>query len=95
MLDKEANIFKVPYLYGKHGRICGRHKCEGDSALPGEICQAVHVFMDYWPSRGVRKVWQKSADGIVGSLGRAEGLNMNYETGALIFDGEEEADKRG
>ena len=39
MLDEKANIFKVRYLHGKHGRICGRHKREGESALPGEICQ--------------------------------------------------------
>ena len=38
MLDEEANIFKVQYLYGKHGRICGGHKREGGCALPGEVC---------------------------------------------------------
>ncbi|MBW1861909.1 MAG: hypothetical protein JRJ02_05990 [Deltaproteobacteria bacterium] len=37
MLDEEAIISKVLYLYGKHGCICGRHKREGGSALPGEI----------------------------------------------------------
>jgi len=37
MLDKKANIFEVQYLHGRHGRICGRHKCEGECALPGEI----------------------------------------------------------
>jgi len=36
-LDEEANIFKVQYLYGKPGRICGGHKREGGCALPGEI----------------------------------------------------------
>ena len=46
-LDKEANISKVLNLYRERGRICGGYKCEGDSALPGEICQAVQVFMDY------------------------------------------------
>ena len=39
VLDEEANIFKVQYLYGKHGRISGGHKREGECALPGEICQ--------------------------------------------------------
>ena len=39
MLDEKANIFKVRYLYEKHGCICGGHKREGGSALPGEICQ--------------------------------------------------------
>ncbi len=38
MLDKKAIIFKVRYLYGKHGCICGGHKRESGSALPGEIC---------------------------------------------------------
>ena len=38
MLDEKAIIFKVRYLYGKHGRICGGHKREGGCALPGEIC---------------------------------------------------------
>ena len=37
-LDEEANIFKVQYLYGKLGRRCGGHKREGESALPGEVC---------------------------------------------------------
>ena len=37
-LDEEANIFKVQYLYGELVRICGGHKREGESALPGEIC---------------------------------------------------------
>ena len=39
MLDEEATIFEVRYLYGKHGRICGRHKREGECALPGEVCR--------------------------------------------------------
>jgi hypothetical protein len=42
MLDEEAIIFKVRYLYGEHGRICGGHKREGGCALPGEIsCHAL------------------------------------------------------
>lgn len=47
MLDEEANIFKVPYLHGKHVRICGGYKCEGDCALPGEVCRAVLKEQDY------------------------------------------------
>jgi len=39
--DEKAIIFKVQYLYGKLVRICGGHKREGESALPGEICQLV------------------------------------------------------
>jgi hypothetical protein len=42
MLDKEAIIFKVRYLYGKHDRKCGGHKREGGCALPGEVsCHAI------------------------------------------------------
>ena len=40
-LDEEANIFKVQYLYGKLVRRCGGHKREGESAIPGEVCQPV------------------------------------------------------
>jgi len=61
MLDEEAIIFKVQYLYGKHGRKCGRYKREGECALPGEVCL----------------LGQKSADGIVSAKKRGgEGLNM-------------------
>jgi len=37
-LDEKALIFKVQYLYGKLGCRCGGHKREGESALPGEVC---------------------------------------------------------
>jgi hypothetical protein len=37
-LDEKAHIFKVRYLYGKLGCRGGGHKREGESALPGEIC---------------------------------------------------------
>ena len=43
-LDEEAIIFKVRYLYGKLVRRCGGHKREGESALPGEICQLVTYY---------------------------------------------------
>ena len=39
MPDEKATIFKVPYLYGRHGRRCGGHKREGGRALPGEVCR--------------------------------------------------------
>ena len=35
MPDEKANIFKVRYLYGRHGRKCGRHKREGGAHYPG------------------------------------------------------------
>jgi len=38
-------------------------------------------------------VGQKSAEGIVGILGHAEGPNMIYRTGALNFDVERDAAK--
>ena len=63
-LDEKANIFKVQYLYGKLVRICGGHKREGESAVPGEICQLVTYYRSL---RGDGKSWQKSAEGIVGS----------------------------
>ena len=40
MLDEKANLFKVRYLSGKQERICGGHKREGGSELPGEICSS-------------------------------------------------------
>ena len=43
-LDEEASISKVQYLYGKLERICGGHKREGESALPGEVCQLVMYY---------------------------------------------------
>ena len=44
MLDEKAIIFKVRYLYGQHGRICGGHKREGGCALPGEICRSALCY---------------------------------------------------
>ena len=44
MLDKEAHIFKVRCLTGKHVRRCGGHKREGECALPGEICQCAMCY---------------------------------------------------
>jgi hypothetical protein len=37
-LDEKASTFKIRYLYGKLGCRCGEHKREGESALPGEVC---------------------------------------------------------
>lgn len=49
MMDEEATIFKVRYLYGNHGSRCGGHKREGRSALPGEISCHAEVLLS---SRG-------------------------------------------
>jgi len=45
MLGERANRLKARILSGKHGRRCGGHKCEGERALPGEICQSA---LSYW-----------------------------------------------
>jgi hypothetical protein len=72
-LDKKAHIFKVRYLYGKLDCRCGGHKREGESALPGEVCN----FANWLPSsRGEGMRLQQSAEGIVGLVDRTEGPNM-------------------
>jgi len=43
MLGERANRLKARILSGKHGRRCGGHKCEGERALPGEICQSAYA----------------------------------------------------
>jgi hypothetical protein len=65
MLDEKANIFKVRYLYGEHGRRCGGHKREGGCAVPGEVCQPAFVLLAL---RGAGMGWQKSAEAIVVGL---------------------------
>ena len=62
MLDEEANIFKVRYLYGEHGRICGGHKREGGCALPGEVSWYAIVLLKL---RSARMCHEKSAEVIV------------------------------
>jgi len=62
MMDKKANIFKVPYLTGMIGRKCSGHKRGGASALPGEVCISA---LRLPPPRGCGKDVQKSAEGIV------------------------------
>jgi hypothetical protein len=72
-LGEKAQRFKVQYLYGKIVCRCGGHKREGESALPGEICN----FAVELPSlRDDGMKLQKSAEGIVGSVDRTEGPNM-------------------
>jgi hypothetical protein len=39
VLDEAANVAKVLYLHGKHGRRCDGYKRESGCALPGEICR--------------------------------------------------------
>ena len=47
MSDEKAYIFKVLYLYGRHGRICGRYKSEGECALHGEVSMFVSHYGEY------------------------------------------------
>lgn len=63
MRDEKAMIFKVPYLYGTHGRISDGYKREGKSALPGEVCRPASVLT---ASREAVMGRQKSAEGIRG-----------------------------
>ena len=49
------------------------HKREGESALPGEICNFAVRLLSL---RSDRMKLQKSAEGIVGSFDRTEGSNM-------------------
>ena len=44
MLGEEAIIFEALTLSGKHGRRCGRHKREGERALPGEVCRPAQSY---------------------------------------------------
>ena len=72
-LDEKASTFKVRYLYGKLGCRCGGHKREGESAVPGEVCNFAKWLLSL---RGEGKKLQKSAEGIVGLFDRTEGPNM-------------------
>jgi hypothetical protein len=44
ILDERANRLKVRYLHGKYGSICSGYKREGDSVLPGEVCQPAMCY---------------------------------------------------
>ena len=63
MLDEKAIVFKVQYLHGKNGCKCGRHKREGECALPGEVSCHAPVLPS---SRGGGMGGQKSAEAVVG-----------------------------
>ena len=62
MSDEKAIIFKVQYLYGRHGRICGGHKREGGCALPGEVSWYAIVLLML---RSIGMYHEKSAEVIV------------------------------
>ena len=83
MLGKKSRIFKARYLYRRHGRICGGHKCEGVCALPGEICRyVISVSVDN-RRRETSLNRQKSADDIVGGFDPTEGRNMERRMRSL------------
>jgi RNA-directed DNA polymerase len=87
MLDKKANIFKVRYLYGKHRRRCGGHKCRRCVRITrGDLLYLPYVLP---PSQGGGMGEQKSAEGILGLFDKAEGPNMKVpEDGLSRFDDE-------
>jgi hypothetical protein len=72
-LDEKAKRFKVQYLYGKLVRRCGGHKREGESAIPGEVCNFAGELLTL---RGDGMKLQKSAEGIVAPFDRSEGPNL-------------------
>jgi hypothetical protein len=80
MLDKKANIFKVQYLYGKHRRICGGHKCESLRSYPGR--PAYSLLEELGKPEGGSKCMQESADGIVKQLDR-KSLDVSDRTRPL------------
>lgn len=77
MWDEKATIFKVRYPYGKHVRRCGRHKCEGDCALSGEVSEFAEVLL---ASRDDEMSSEKSAEVIVGCSTATEGLNSKLRS---------------
>jgi len=81
MLGEKAYIFKAQYLHGKHGRICRRHKREGECALPGEVSKSAWVLLS---PRGDGKDFEKSAEGIVGEQ-RTENLLLGVESIFCVF----------
>ena len=80
MLDKKAIIFKVRYLYGKHRRRCGRHKCESERSYPGRSVYLLQVELR--KPEGGQKDMQKSAEGIVKLLDRRF-FDVSYRTRPL------------
>ncbi len=80
MPDEEAYIFKVRNLYGRHGRICGRHKRESGCALPGEVSMFVSRYGEYMTT--VTETLPEEHGEVSRrhsrSIDRTEGLNMNH-----------------
>ena len=92
MPDEKANIFKVQYLYGRHGRICGGHKREGGVRITRGDLPICPVLLS---PKGGGKGRQKSAEGIVGLFDRTEGPNVKCVIGDLNFDEERRRRKSG
>ena len=80
MPDEKAYIFKVRYLYGRYVRICGRHKREGECALPGEVSMFVSRYGDYLTTVTATLLEEHGevSRGHSRSIDRTEGLNMYY-----------------
>jgi len=79
MLDEKANIFKVRYLYGKHGRICGGHKREagGGSQIRG-ICSYMQERLSEDGPAGVQRVDDPLFAGANGALALAKDMPESY-----------------
>ena len=67
-IDSKSNTCTESLL-----RRCGGHKREGESALPGEVCNFAAELQSL---RGDGKKLQKSAEGIVVPFDRSEGPNV-------------------
>lgn len=74
MLGERANRLEAQILSGKHGSRCGGYKCEGERALPGEICLVRHRLRR---SIGPLRDGQKSAEAIVVGCELDEGPNLS------------------
>jgi len=95
VLGEKAQIFKAQYLYGKHRRICGGHKCEGVCALPGEVCRYVTSESVDNRRREAPLNRQKSAEDIVSGFDPTEGRNKKQRMRSWNFDVAGETEQYG
>lgn len=79
-MDEKAKRFKVQFLHGSCGSICGGHKRGSQCAIPGEISGGAPQSGASVVERLRRGRLEKSAEAIVGRLA-AEGLNMKTREG--------------
>jgi hypothetical protein len=97
VLGERAKRLKARCLHGKHGSICGGHKRERVCEIPGEIWMFAGHSLKGQATLAAR-CEDECPEVSRGNSRRklcAEGPNARKETGALNFDGGEEADKYG